>query len=98
MSEHTKGPWEISKIGNNYDQYVVYAEADTRGANIVNTVEGEANARLIAAAPDLLEACKKLLTASQILDGSELPTAKDIQYFLDCCEETQSAISKAEQS
>ena len=53
--KHTKGPWEISKIGNNYDQYSVYSEGSSSG-NIVNTVEGEANARLISAAPDMLEA------------------------------------------
>lgn len=42
----------MSKIGNPYDQYLIYAEGQ-RG-NIVNTVEGEANARLIAGAPVLL--------------------------------------------
>jgi hypothetical protein len=42
------GPWEISKIGNHYDQYSIYS-GDTL---VANSVEGEANARLIASAPE----------------------------------------------
>ena len=39
-TEHTPCPWEISKVGNNYDHWIVYSEKET----IVNTVYGEANA------------------------------------------------------
>ena len=55
MNTHTPGPWDISKIGNNYDQFSVYGPD---GQNVVNTCEGTANAHLIAAAPELLEAAK----------------------------------------
>ena len=58
MNQHTPGPWEVSKIGNPYQQFMVY---DSDGRNICNTVEGEANARLIAAAPELYDACKLAL-------------------------------------
>jgi hypothetical protein len=54
-TQHTPGPWEISKIGNDYDQHSIYAG----DALVANSVEGEANARLIASAPELLEALKK---------------------------------------
>ena len=80
--KHTKGPWEISKIGNNYDQYSVYSEGSSSG-NIVNTVEGEANARLISAAPDMLEA---LLEAEVVI--KELCNGNCLVSILD-------AISKA---
>lgn len=57
---HTPGPWEVSKIGNPYDQFMIYAESDS-GRNICVAVEGEANAALISAAPDLYEAATELL-------------------------------------
>lgn len=57
MTKHTPGPWETSKIGNDYDQYAVHASNEP----ICNTVYGRANALLVAAAPELLEALKRLL-------------------------------------
>ena len=57
MSKHTPGPWEL--WGTASPSQVIAAEnyfvAQTLGRN------DEANARLIAAAPDLLVACKELL-------------------------------------
>ena len=61
---HTPGPWEVGKV--------VLAECDDR-AFVMSTITGEsitgwgcvtqsrANAALIAAAPELLEACEDLL-------------------------------------
>lgn len=69
--EHTPGPWEMSNVIVNENEYSVaiaaYVDgehlnmlhsrrcriADTYGKNIC-----EANARLIATSPSLLEACK----------------------------------------
>ena len=62
MTKHTDGPWNVSKIGNNYDQYMIYAEDDQAGCNIATGINGEANAYLIAAAPDMLEALKECVT------------------------------------
>lgn len=53
MTEHTPGPWAHGKLGNNADQWAVYDES---GRTIGLSYHGEANARLIAAAPQLLEA------------------------------------------
>lgn len=56
MTAHTPGPWTTSKLGNPYDQFAIYAD-DQSNALVCNSVEGESNADLIAAAPDLLAAC-----------------------------------------
>ena len=81
---HTPGPWRISKLTET-------AVEDGDGRGICSTggyqqnfdtervyQENRANARLIAAAPDLLDACKR---ASEILRGRGYPgwgVAKDI--------------------
>ena len=66
--EHTPGPWEVSQyceggagaqLGvKGYDRPVYWNYRIYRNET---DVEAKANARLIAAAPDLLFACKKLL-------------------------------------
>ncbi len=53
MKQHTPGPW-YAKEG------MIASEADPSGQTIA-TCNDEANARLIAAAPDLLHACHELL-------------------------------------
>ena len=56
-TKHTPGPWRIE--GNEVHAYA------TAVAVICETVQGEdgSNARLIAAAPDLLAALQRLITA-----------------------------------
>ena len=51
---HSPGPWELAKVGNNYDQYMIF----DRDHQIVNSVEGLPNARLIKSAPMLLDALR----------------------------------------
>jgi hypothetical protein len=66
MNKHTPGPWEVSKLGNG-----LYILGDRRpgSAQVVATVGGssqanlEANARLVAAAPELLAQLKALIKA-----------------------------------
>ena len=58
MSDHTQGPWKISRNSGNGLTYIV--EAST-GKPIARTIEtqgkaNEFNTRMIAAAPDLLDA------------------------------------------
>ena len=63
---HTPGPWEVDE-----HEGLVYRPMPEQGANAADFVcsistgkpEAEANARLIAAAPDLLEACEAVLKA-----------------------------------
>ena len=62
VSKHTEGPWTRKEIDESGPQTEVWAHgkllATIYGAR---HPEGIANARLIAAAPDLLEACKALV-------------------------------------
>ena len=56
-TQHTPGPWAISKpIGGN-----VYIEKGNRLIGHIYRDNREANARLIAAVPDLLAACKAII-------------------------------------
>ncbi|WP_416425643.1 hypothetical protein RAM80_07770 [Pseudomonas sp. App30] len=71
--KHTPGPWLIDPVDNEY--IVPASEPDSIGIAIVSTIdpmqekrrwwfgpESLANAKLIAAAPDLLEALQDLVT------------------------------------
>ena len=69
MSEHTAGPWKIDKAARalrNAGTVEINAhDWDALAVVYVRTVcepssEGEANARLIAAAPDLLESLQNI--------------------------------------
>ena len=73
---HTPGPWHYSEVIRGRDQYYRQIRADFKIAEVhachsgvagtkKGRAEDEANARLIAAAPELLEQCKlfeKVLT------------------------------------
>ena len=73
MSKHTQGPWEVSE-----DDLCEIESADGRFVAMVlpapelnwnMNAEREANARLIAAAPDLLAALQLVLVADSISPG-----------------------------
>jgi hypothetical protein len=66
--KHTPGPWETSRDATPewHTQVTVYAEAT--GKRVATVFETPANARLIAAAPELLEALRWALS---VLDKSE---------------------------
>lgn len=90
MEKHTKGPWEVldgAILCENVNQYGNFFIASvSRGDNSM-TEEDKANARLIAAAPDLLTACREALDE---LVGMICDTNTDrFQYLAD-------AIKKAE--
>jgi len=57
---HTKGPWNLVWWGNEQFPFPLSILANDDGAWVTRggEVSSEANARLIAAAPDLLEALK----------------------------------------
>ncbi len=61
MSKHTPGPWEIapSKRSDNYCIYAIDRQYGIGEAwNLNGESQNEANARLIAAAPDMLAALR----------------------------------------
>lgn len=71
---HTPGPWTILA-----EDYRVYAEDDYPVALASSHRESEqrlANAHLIAAAPDLLEACELMLTVAGL--DREAPHAVNV--------------------
>ncbi|WCD42743.1 hypothetical protein KQCUZIGB_CDS0062 [Pectobacterium phage Ymer] len=77
MSKHTPGPWFQHRNGSS----TVYIEAPIGGGLIqevaacgpteAGAVQQSANAKLIAAAPDLLEQLKIILSFCEFLSGSE---------------------------
>lgn len=87
MSEtkHTPGPWLIDENG------MIYHRPDPLTKYCIAEMESglEANASLIAAAPDLLAALKKMLPEANRIDQHLRPT-------FETCEEARAAIAKAE--
>ena len=65
MTQHTPGPWEL--WGVEYDDVhrssfrALRRDIDWLGDILVDDEQGEANARLIEAAPELLDACEGLI-------------------------------------
>lgn len=77
-ARHTPGPWVVQKSNGLHDgqhdfaihatKAKVLAEAFGRDSN-GNIISAEANARLIAAAPDLLKALKGFVSNSSVVIG-----------------------------
>jgi hypothetical protein len=82
---HTPGPWDIAK-----DDWWVYSRAT--GKIIVDEIEteNEADYRLVAAAPELLDALSELVDLMRdVIDGDYKPDSFTLQP-------AQAAIAKAE--
>ena len=73
------------KSCDNYRQVCLVQQSDYE---IPNYTEAEANAKLIAAAPDLLNACLKVIE-------SEYGTGPSVGYFDDLKMKCEAAINKA---
>ena len=92
MSEYTPGPW-IYDAGAFYAKCQLNERGMTRESPIAEMLNGreddyEANARLIAAAPELLEACELAL---KVLEQSGMIT----RQLLDADRKLRAAIAKA---
>lgn len=85
-TKHTPGPWTIEIPSNGCDRYIIHGKSfEEICATCLDTEhEMQANARLIAAAPELLEACKMALSCMAPEDNDA--TARTLR----------SAIAKAE--
>ncbi len=108
MSKHTPGPWKLIKnpLPGEPNARCPYWHMDA-GAGYPREVDGElrgfrvaaymsnADARLIAAAPDLLEACKRALPYLANHIGLTLDEGPGDRYAYDLME---AAIQKAEAS
>ena len=104
MSKHTPGPWQCvsgaveTRIGpQGAAPGIPIASMDREPGNGTLPVERDANARLIAAAPDLLEAAKAMVTDERdcwcVYDG-EIPGVVGAHICGHC--ELRAAIAKAE--
>lgn len=83
MSNHTKGPWVAIARTNAYID-IEAPEQHGYSAKIIasiSLINHEANARLIAAAPDLLEALQDIID--------------NVPPLWECTERAQAAIAKA---
>ena len=98
ITKHTPGPWRRAglNIASEAETVVASCYADSPDSVCVrptSTDECLANARLIAAAPDLLAACKAAWLASPFNRDREF--TRDNQDF-DAAQRLLSAITKAE--
>jgi hypothetical protein len=103
MRKHTAGPWRVVESTNpsqfakgwreirGQQKPVVYADEyqSSRDGTVCGVRISEDNARLIAAAPDLLAACEKFAAAMR---SGEKP---DFLKLVEALHEADSAIAKA---
>ena len=68
MTDHTPGPWHVIEARGSHSIDSVDVRVAKVARNGVDDVEGEANARLIAAAPDLLEALYLLVVDVRVAE------------------------------
>lgn len=98
MNAHTPGPWQITEMDGEVNRAVVGPDGELIADCFAPTAEDfnlpqdyEANARLIAAAPELLEALSHLLEmVSECQLNGILPDAKEWP-----AEKARAAIAKA---
>lgn len=92
MGNHTPGPWVAQKYKD--DWYDVSQEAKPEHHEICMAAHTEADARLIAAAPELLEALQAFLRAPHIGSGGPGSSTIVVQDFN--LRAARAAIAKAE--
>ena len=92
MSKHTSGPWAIYV---NAPSDIVIRKMSKDGyelCSIARVSSGYANARLIAAAPELLEALKEAHNALELFASDESPSG---QIAVAAVMQASAAIAKA---
>lgn len=89
----TKGEWEVSTSGHVDFLQCIKAKDGGSVCFVSNWSEHHANARLIAAAPDLLEALEEMNIIFEAVLGSHLPEQEITDY--NCYNKSIKAINKA---
>lgn len=96
MSEYTSGEWEYDNTCNQLiSRKGKYETVEIARVNWMMDGFGSNNGRLIAAAPDLLEACKKLLLQFETEIYGEYSGTNELENRLLEAEHARSAIAKA---
>ena len=77
MKQHTPGPWAFMPGKDHHDNVFTVSRPHRRVASVfaAGEVDDEntANARLIAAAPELFEACKAAMRILALWGGNDCP-------------------------
>ena len=73
MSAHTPGPWQLS-AQSVAPEWLLVIKGEVIIANVNEDLRQEANARLMAAAPDLLAALEAVLADVQDIDNDHALT------------------------
>lgn len=93
-AKHTPGPWHVSQLWAGYTGAEIRA-GDTKLAILLinghNAEHGEANARLIAAAPDLLAV---LQTVRELADARTNLPVQCPTLWIEICEVIDKALGK----
>lgn len=100
MSQHTPGPWKIF-VGQRTNPatmrteflFAQYAMLNTR---VKDYETASANARLIAAAPDMLAALQGILSNAGYTEGQAEPTIHSLIVARHCLDAARAAVAKAE--
>lgn len=78
MAEHTPGPWTATDDRRGIWEIIhdgeLLADVWSHGS-AARDLPAEANARLIAAAPELLEACKRFVEWDEYVSSLDVPTS-----------------------
>jgi hypothetical protein len=99
-NKHTPGPWRLPTAAEAQRWGVHFLILDSEGGSLANAEPGfpmelgtvVANARLMAAAPELLEACRRLLKFNE-----ELSEEVGVSAHYPSSEFARKAIAKAEE-
>ena len=97
--KHTPGPWKTTKHATKYPDLFTYsviqAQPDpdfNRICGIASELDSAADARLIAAAPDLLDACQTIANMDESRKGGLILDGKYAAAFITIAKQ---AIAKA---
>ena len=106
MSKHTPGPWWLGRDPSHFGSLtsITGGSDSTGGIRSVAEVggldidEAEANARLIAAAPDMLEACQSFIARWETLssESANMMERRDLDNLARSATAIRAAIAKAE--
>jgi len=94
MTAHTPGPWDAYETAG-HDRHGQSAVYDQNGKDIAIVYDGDANARLIAAAPELLEACQRSLDTMQWALAQKQPKPGTTDPCVMACQDLQYRIGTA---
>jgi hypothetical protein len=106
MNKHTPGPWKVDDREDRDDLYISTVKELGRGqwsrfASVVRgwpemeDADGTANARLIAAAPDLLDALERMVSAGSAAAASPLDPQGRLADVMAELKQARAAIKKA---